>query len=100
MTDFSGFDVFSEKAAVADADRVQLLDPELLYPDPENVRSEIDPAKIDAQLRQGFEQHLRETEGQIERLRRVYELEGMQPKGVTCPASDGSFSTPSLSLAV
>ena len=38
MTDFSGFDVFSEKAAVADADRVQLLDPELLYPDPENVR--------------------------------------------------------------
>ena len=46
MTDFSGFDVFSEKAAVADADRVQLLDPELVYPDPENVRSEIDPAKI------------------------------------------------------
>ena len=47
MTDFSGFDVFSEKAAVADADRVQLLDPELVYPDPENVRGEIDPAKID-----------------------------------------------------
>ncbi|MFL0415625.1 ParB/RepB/Spo0J family partition protein [Sphingomonas sp. TZW2008] len=47
MTDFSGFDVFSEKAAVADADRVQLLDPELVYPDPENVRSEIDSAKID-----------------------------------------------------
>lgn len=47
MTDFSGFDVFSEKAAVADADRVQLLDPEQLYPDPENVRGEIDPAKID-----------------------------------------------------
>lgn len=47
MTDFSNFDVFSEKASVADADRVQLLDPELLYPDPENVRSEIDPAKID-----------------------------------------------------
>lgn len=47
MTDFSGFDVFSEKAAVADADRVQLLDPELLYPDPENVRSAIDEATID-----------------------------------------------------
>src|SRR3546814_6459049 len=45
--DFSGFDVFSEKAAVADADRVQLLDPELLYPDPENVRSAIDEATID-----------------------------------------------------
>src|SRR3546814_19505484 len=47
MTDFSGFDVLSEKAAVADADRVQLLDPELLYPDPENVRSAIDEATID-----------------------------------------------------
>src|SRR3546814_18161172 len=47
MTDFSGFDVFSEKAAVADADRVQILDPELLYPDPENVRRAIDEATID-----------------------------------------------------
>lgn len=47
MTDFTGFDVFSEKAAVADADRVQLLDTELLYPDPENVRGEIDESKID-----------------------------------------------------
>ncbi len=37
--DFANFDVFSEKAAVADADRVQLLDTELVYPDPENVRS-------------------------------------------------------------
>ncbi|MCP3736024.1 ferritin-like domain-containing protein [Sphingomonas sp. RP10(2022)] len=43
----------------------------------------------DTQLRQGFEQHLRETEGQIERLRRVFELEGLQPKGATCPAIDG-----------
>ena len=47
MTDFSGFDVFSEKAAVADADRVQLLDTDSVYPDPENVRSEIDQASID-----------------------------------------------------
>jgi len=45
--DFDNFDVFSDKAGVADADRVQLLDAELLYPDPENVRSEIDEAKID-----------------------------------------------------
>ncbi|GAA0658156.1 ferritin-like metal-binding protein YciE [Sphingomonas insulae] len=43
----------------------------------------------DVTLRQGFEQHLRETEGQIERLRRVFDIEGMQPKGVTCPAIDG-----------
>lgn len=47
MTDFSDFDVFSDKANVADADRVLLLNHELLYPDPENVRGEIDPAKID-----------------------------------------------------
>ena len=45
--DFDNFDVFSDKANVADADRVLLLDHELLYPDPENVRGEIDPAKID-----------------------------------------------------
>ena len=43
----------------------------------------------DPQLRQGFETHLRETEGQIERLKRVFAIEGMQPKGVTCPAIDG-----------
>ena len=41
------------------------------------------------QLRQGFETHLRETEGQIERLKRVFSLEGLEPKGVTCPAIDG-----------
>ena len=43
----------------------------------------------DAQLKQGFETHLRETEGQIERLKRVFSLEGLAPKGVTCPAIDG-----------
>ena len=43
----------------------------------------------DVGLRQGFEQHLRETEGQIERLRRVFDLEGLQPRGATCPAIDG-----------
>ena len=41
------------------------------------------------QLKQGFETHLRETEGQIERLKKVFQLEGMAPKGVTCPAIDG-----------
>ena len=41
------------------------------------------------QLKQGFEIHLRETEGQIERLKRVFALEGLEPKGVTCPAIDG-----------
>ncbi|WP_174278640.1 YciE/YciF ferroxidase family protein [Sphingomonas bacterium] len=43
----------------------------------------------DPQLSQGFETHLRETEGQIERLKRVFALDGLTPKGVTCPAIDG-----------
>jgi ferritin-like metal-binding protein YciE len=43
----------------------------------------------DAELRQGFETHLHETQGQIARLERVFELEGLSPKGVTCPAIDG-----------
>jgi ParB family chromosome partitioning protein len=45
--DFDNFDVFGEKAAVADADRVLLIEPELIYPDPDNVRREIDPITID-----------------------------------------------------
>ena len=43
----------------------------------------------DAKLKQGFETHLRETEGQVERLKRIFGLEGLEPKGVTCPAIDG-----------
>lgn len=43
----------------------------------------------DTQLRSGFELHLRETEGQIARLERVFALEGHSPKGATCPAIDG-----------
>lgn len=42
-----------------------------------------------SQLKQGFETHLKETEGQIERLRRVFSIEGLTEKGVTCPAIDG-----------
>jgi ParB family chromosome partitioning protein len=44
--DFDNFDVFSDKASVADADRVQFLDTNSVYPDAENVRSEIDQASI------------------------------------------------------
>ena len=43
----------------------------------------------DIELRQGFETHLSETETQIERLKQVFQIEGMSPKGVTCPAIDG-----------
>jgi ferritin-like metal-binding protein YciE len=40
-------------------------------------------------LRMSFETHLRETEGQIARLERVFQLDNLTPKGVTCPAIDG-----------
>lgn len=43
----------------------------------------------DPDLKQGFETHLRETEGQIERLDRVFALLGEEPKGATCPAIEG-----------
>ncbi|UVO49476.1 ferritin-like domain-containing protein [Sphingomonas sp. SUN019] len=43
----------------------------------------------DAGLKQGFQTHLKETEGQIERLDRVFDLLGEKPKAVTCPAIDG-----------
>lgn len=43
----------------------------------------------DPQLKQGFETHLRETEGQIQRLEQVFRMHGKTPKGVDCPAIDG-----------
>jgi ferritin-like metal-binding protein YciE len=43
----------------------------------------------DAQLRAGFEKHLAETEGQVHRLREVFELLEAEPKGDKCPAIDG-----------
>jgi ferritin-like metal-binding protein YciE len=43
----------------------------------------------DPQLKQGFETHLRETEGQIKRLEQVFQMHGQTPKAVDCPAIDG-----------
>jgi ferritin-like metal-binding protein YciE len=40
-------------------------------------------------LKAGFEQHLRETEGQIRRLERVFQMHGEEPKQTDCPAIDG-----------
>ncbi|WCM26413.1 ferritin-like domain-containing protein [Sphingomonas sp. QA11] len=40
-------------------------------------------------LKTGFETHLRETEGQIARLERVFRMHGHEPRAVTCPAIDG-----------
>ena len=40
-------------------------------------------------LKKAFETHLSETEGQIVRLERIFELLGEKAKAVTCPAIDG-----------
>jgi ferritin-like metal-binding protein YciE len=41
------------------------------------------------QLRQGFETHLKETEGHIQRVEEVFEMHGVKAKAVNCPAIDG-----------
>jgi ferritin-like metal-binding protein YciE len=43
----------------------------------------------DSELKAGFERHLAETEGQVHRLRQVFELLGAEPTGTKCPAIDG-----------
>ena len=42
-----------------------------------------------AELRSGFEQHLRETENQRTRLEQVFQMHGHEPEETTCPAIDG-----------
>jgi ferritin-like metal-binding protein YciE len=41
------------------------------------------------QLKQGFEAHLAETQNQIKRLDKVFEMHGKKPQGANCPAIDG-----------
>jgi ferritin-like metal-binding protein YciE len=41
------------------------------------------------ELSAGLRSHLKETEGQVKRLERVFESLGKEPKGVDCPAIDG-----------
>jgi ferritin-like metal-binding protein YciE len=40
-------------------------------------------------LKAAFDLHLRETEGQVERLVQVFEILGKPARGKTCPAIDG-----------
>lgn len=40
-------------------------------------------------LKAGFEKHLGETEGHVQRLEEVFELYGVKAKAVDCPAIDG-----------
>ena len=43
----------------------------------------------DAQLKQGFQSHLAETKGQVQRVEQVFKMHGVDVKGVDCPAIDG-----------
>lgn len=40
-------------------------------------------------LKAGFEKHLRETKGHVERVERVFDMHGVKAKAVNCPAIDG-----------
>ena len=43
----------------------------------------------DAELKKGFNMHLRQTKGQIKRLDRVFKALKQEPQGTKCPAIDG-----------
>jgi ferritin-like metal-binding protein YciE len=40
-------------------------------------------------LTAAFEEHIDQTEGQVERLERIFEMMGKAPRGKRCPAIDG-----------
>ncbi len=43
----------------------------------------------DAELKKGFRMHLKQTQGQIKRLDRVFKMIKSVPQGTKCPAIDG-----------
>ena len=43
----------------------------------------------DSQLKQGFQTHLTETKGHVQRLEQVFKMHGVAVKGIDCPAIDG-----------
>jgi ferritin-like metal-binding protein YciE len=43
----------------------------------------------DSALKAGFEKHLQETKGHIERVEQVFQMHGATAKAVNCPAIDG-----------
>jgi ferritin-like metal-binding protein YciE len=53
-----------------------------------NLPKMIDKA-YNAELRKGFEKHMTETEGHVERLEQVFKMHGVEAKAVNCPAIDG-----------
>jgi ferritin-like metal-binding protein YciE len=51
---------------------------------PDMIEKASDPG-----LKNGFQTHLSETKGQITRLEKVFEMHGVEAKGVDCPAIEG-----------
>ncbi len=43
----------------------------------------------DTAIKAGFEKHLQETKGHIQRVEQVFEMHGAKVKAVNCPAIDG-----------
>ena len=43
----------------------------------------------DSQLKQGFQSHLAETKIHVKRVEEVFEMHGVEAKGIDCPAIDG-----------
>lgn len=43
----------------------------------------------DREIKKGFTQHRRETQGQIKRLEKIYKVLGQKPKSASCPGIEG-----------
>jgi ferritin-like metal-binding protein YciE len=43
----------------------------------------------DEQLKQAFQSHLIETKNQVKRVEQVFQMHGVEAKGIDCPAIDG-----------
>jgi ferritin-like metal-binding protein YciE len=64
---------------------------DIYYAEQQIVKALPDMVKMatDAQLKQGFQTHLRETETHVKRLEQVFQKLDVKAKGVDCPAIDG-----------
>ena len=64
---------------------------DVYYAEKNSVRALGKSAKAaqSAELKQAFEQHREESNGQVERLDKVFELLGKAPRGKTCEAMQG-----------
>jgi ferritin-like metal-binding protein YciE len=55
----------------------------------ENALPDMVAKATNPQLKQGFEKHLQETRGHVQRVEQVFEMHGVEAEEVDCPAIDG-----------